>query len=69
MREQETQIEMKRVSWEPGQGVLCYMKGATMPMKVFASPNAIFAVNLVKRMIVEGMKVLFRPYFLLAWLS
>lgn len=44
-------------------GIQVYIQGAKFPKKGFPYPEAIFAINIAKRMLIEGLKL--SPYFVI----
>lgn len=62
--EKQTEHEVERALVEEGIGSRVYLKGEPYPLAGFPTPEALAAVNLVKRLILNYATLLTRPLFL-----
>ncbi len=59
MKEQHITYFFERIEYVPFQGSLFYIQGADQPRKGFPTPDAIWAINQIKVVVTEAMKLTF----------
>lgn len=65
LNEKSVTYLMEKVEVVETRGILCYYKGTPYARKGFPTPQAIFALNQIKKLLLEFSKLLKNPFFLL----
>jgi hypothetical protein len=67
LRETPVAYEIDRFEIEQGKGIQVYYKDIPVPRKGYPTPEAVAAVNTIKRLFMSIVKLMVLPEFMIAW--